>query len=103
MRPCLAELPGLQAAYAKYHDRGFEVVAVSLDDKVDDVLAFAKDKKLPWRVLHNGTAGKDLVDAFGVANIPASYLVDPDGKVVRLDLKGAELGKALDGLLKPAK
>ena len=101
--PCLAEMPNLRAAYAKHHEKGFEVLAISLDDKVDDVIAFAKDKKLPWRVLHNGTAGKDLVDAFGVANIPASFLLDPDGKVIRLDLKGPELAKALDALNKPAK
>lgn len=101
--PCLNELPNLQAAYAKNHLKGFEVVAVSLDDKAEDVTAFVKDHKLPWRVLHNATAGKDLVEAFGVANIPASFLIDPEGKIIRLDLKGPALGQALEGLLKAAK
>ncbi len=101
--PCLAELPNLKAAYAKYHARGFEVLAVSMDEKADDLLAFARDRKLPWRILHNRSAGQDLSDLFGVANIPASFLIGPDGKIIRLDLKGPALDKALGGLLDAGK
>ncbi|HEV3163163.1 MAG TPA: TlpA disulfide reductase family protein [Isosphaeraceae bacterium] len=101
--PCLAELPNLKAAYAKYHDRGFDVVGVSLDDTPEAVTDFIKTRKIPWHQVHNSSSGGDLVDALGVTNIPATYLVGPDGVIVRLELRGVALDQALDKLLKAQK
>jgi thiol-disulfide isomerase/thioredoxin len=89
--PCLAELPRLQEAYRKYKAAGFEILSVSLDETRAAVTDFVKVKKLPWLQVHNATAGADLVEAFGVSSIPAAYLVDPEGKVVALDLRGRSL------------
>jgi thiol-disulfide isomerase/thioredoxin len=93
--PCIGELPRLQAAYQKYHGSGFEVLSVSLDETRTAVTDFVKVRNLSWPQLHNGTAGADLVDAFGVSSIPATYLIDPDGKIIRLDLRGAALESTL--------
>ena len=101
--PCLAELPNLTAAYDAYHKKGFEILSVSLDEKPDAVVDFVKARKLPWPQVHDGSAGGDPVAAFGVANIPASYLVGPDGKIVRLDLRGPALDRALSGIFKAGK
>jgi thiol-disulfide isomerase/thioredoxin len=101
--PCLTELPNVQSAYKKYHDRGFEVVSVSLDEAPDPVVDFAKTRKLPWRQIHNATSGGDMVEAFGVTNIPATYLLDPDGMIVRLDLRGPALDQALGKMIKAEK
>lgn len=98
--PCVAEMPRLQSAYAKYHARGFEIVAVSLDEAKTAVIDFAKARKLPWRQVHNATAGGDLVDAFGVRSIPATFLIAPDGRIIRLELRGPALDQALETLLK---
>lgn len=100
--PNLAELPRLQEAYRKYHAGGLEIVGVSLDDTRSAVVDFVKARKIPWTQLHNATAGADLVEAFGVASIPATYLVDPQGTVVRLDLRGGALDEALAAAIKPA-
>lgn len=98
--PNLVELPRLQEAHRKYHGAGFEIVSVSLDDTRTAVVDFVKARKIPWVQLHNATAGVDLIDAFGVGSIPASYLVDPQGNVVRLDLRGGALDEALAKLIK---
>jgi thiol-disulfide isomerase/thioredoxin len=98
--PCVVELPRLQKAYEKYHAAGFEIVGVSLDENRAAVVDFVKARKLPWPQIHNAGANSDVVDAFGVASIPANFLIDPDGKVVRLDLRGAAIEKALDTLIK---
>jgi peroxiredoxin len=100
--PNIVELPRLEAAYKKYHDAGLEIVGVSLDDTRSAVVDFVKARKIPWTQLHNATAGVDLVEAFGVASIPASYLIDPQGTIVRLDLRGGSLDEALAKLIKPA-
>jgi peroxiredoxin len=97
--PCVAELPRVQAAYAKYHDRGFEVVGVSLDESKTAVTDFVKARGIPWRQLHNASAGADLVEAFGVGSIPATFLINPRGVIVRLELRGPGLDQALTRLL----
>jgi peroxiredoxin/predicted negative regulator of RcsB-dependent stress response len=93
--PCIAELPRLQAAYRAYHDAGLEVISVSLDENKSAVTDFVKVRNPPWPQLHNGTSSADLVDLFGVITIPAVYLVDPSGNVVRLDLRGKALDETL--------
>jgi peroxiredoxin len=98
--PCVAELPNVQSAYAKYRGKGFEVVAVSLDETVQPLADFVKARKLPWRQVHNATGGADLVEAFGVGNIPATFLLGPDGTILRLELRGPALEKALAALMR---
>lgn len=98
--PCVVELPRLQKAYEKYHAAGFEIVGVSLDENRTAVVDFVKARKLPWPQIHNAGANSDVVDAFGVGSIPANFLIDPDGKLVRLDLRGAAIEKALGALIR---
>ena len=98
--PCTAELPRMQAAYAKYKGKGFEVVGVSLDEAKGAVDEFVKARKIPWRQVHNATSHGDLVEAFGVRTIPATFLVDPSGKIIRLEVRGAALDKALETLIR---
>jgi thiol-disulfide isomerase/thioredoxin len=97
--PCIAELPRLQEAHRKYKGAGFEILSVSLDETRLPVVDFVRVRKLPWFQLHNGTAGADLVDAFGVSSIPATYLLNPEGIIIRLDLRGAALDATLAKLL----
>ncbi len=98
--PCVAELPRVQAAYTRYHDSGFEVVGVSLDETRTAVVDFARTRKLPWRQIHNASCGGDLVEGFGVGAIPATFLLDPQGTVIRLELRGPALEQALSQLVK---
>jgi peroxiredoxin len=98
--PCVAELPRVQAAYARYHDAGFEVVGVSLDETKAAVVDFCRTRKLPWREVHNASCGGDLVESFGVGSIPATFLIDPQGTIIRLDVRGPALDQALAKLIK---
>ncbi|MDR3638398.1 MAG: TlpA disulfide reductase family protein [Isosphaeraceae bacterium] len=100
--PCVAELPRLQAAYAKYRDAGFEIVGISLDESKGALTDFVKARKIPWRQVHNASSGGDLVEAFGVKSIPATFLIDPQGVITRLELRGPVLDQALAKLLRDA-
>jgi len=99
--PCLGELPRLQEAHRTYHDAGFEIISVSLDETKAAVSDFAKVRKLPWPQIHNASSKADLVEAFAVGSIPATYLIDPDGTIIRLDLRGKAIDQALSRLMKP--
>ena len=92
--------PRLQAAYRTYHEAGLEIVGVSLDESKDAVVEFVKARKVPWPQVHNAGAASDLVQAFGVSSIPATYLIDPQGTIIRLDLRGKALDEALARLIK---
>jgi peroxiredoxin len=98
--PCVAELPKVQEAYTKYHAAGFEVVGVSLDETRTALLDFVKARNIPWRQVHNASGGGDLVEAFGVNSIPATFLIDPEGTIIRLDLRGPALDQTLAKLIK---
>jgi thiol-disulfide isomerase/thioredoxin len=98
--PCVAELPRLQAAYQSYRDAGFEIIGVSLDESKQAVVDFVKARRLPWRQIHNTGGSADLVEAFGVRSIPATYLIDPEGTIIRLDLRGKALDETLSRLFK---
>jgi peroxiredoxin len=98
--PCVAELPRVQEAYAKYHEKGFEVVGVSLDETKPAVVDFIRTRNLPWRQIHNASCDGDLVEAFGVSTIPATFLIDPRGTIIRLELNGPALDQTLAQLLK---
>jgi peroxiredoxin len=98
--PCVSELPRLLAAYRSYHDAGFEIIGISLDENKTAAVDFAKVRKLPWPQVHNATSAVDLAEAFGVISIPATYLIDPEGKIVRLDLRGKTLDETLGRLVK---
>ena len=98
--PCIGELPRLQAAYRTYHDAGFAIIGVSLDESKTAVVDFARARNLPWPQLHNASGSADLVEGFGVSSIPATYLIDPEGTVIRLDLRGKALDEALKRLIK---
>ena len=98
--PCIAELPRLEAAYKTYHDSGFEILSVSLDETKSAVTDFVKARKIPWPQIHNASAMADVAEAFGVITIPAVYLIDPKGTIVRLDLRGKLLDETLSRLVK---
>ncbi len=100
--PCIAELPRLQKAYEAHHADGLEIMGVSLDESKTAVLDFVKARKIPWPQVHNATTNADLVEAFAVFSIPATYLIDPEGTIIRIDPRGKGLDQALGAIFKTA-
>ncbi|MEO8497007.1 MAG: TlpA disulfide reductase family protein [Planctomycetota bacterium] len=102
--PCVEELPNVKENYDKYHDQGFEVVGISLDADIAPLQRFLAQHELPWVCLFEEGAGTDhpLAKYYGVTSIPASMLLDRDGKVVAMGIRGSELGRQLAKLLDSA-
>ena len=94
---CRQELPGLQSVYDTYHDQGFEIIGVCLDDDRDDVQRFLKKHKLPWPTLHDAQAGSEHPAAirYGITGYPTSFLLGRDGRVLAIDLRGRKLDRKL--------
>ncbi|MDO9255870.1 MAG: TlpA disulfide reductase family protein [Bacteroidales bacterium] len=98
--PCRAENPNVVAAYNRFSSKGFTVFGVSLDTDRDKWLqAIAKDG-LVWPHVSD-LIGWDNAAAkqYGVMSIPASYLLDKEGKIIASNLRGDELVKKLEEVL----
>ena len=117
--PCVAELPNVVANYNKYHDKGFEVVGISLEnigatpkdtpEQIAGKLAKAKAKMLeftaknsmPWPQYYDGKWWKnDYAVQFDIELIPAMFLLDQAGNVVSTEARGPKLEAELKRLLK---
>ena len=100
-RPCRMENPNVVAAYHKYNKKGFEVYSVSLDrDKAGWVKAIADDK-LVWsnHVSDLKYWSSEAARLYGVSGIPATFLLDKEGRIVAKNLRGADLDRAVEQLL----
>ena len=81
--PCIAELPNVKKTYAKYHEKGFEIVGVSLDQSKDKLTDFVKENDMPWPQHFDGLGWKnEFAVMYGIQGIPAMWLVDKDGNLV---------------------
>ncbi len=98
--PCVAELPNVKAAYDKYHAKGFEIIGISLDKDRDALTGFLKENPMGWRQYFDGLGWKNKVSTrFGVDSIPATFLLDGEGRIVAKNLRGDELDRKLATLL----
>ncbi|MDM1296338.1 AhpC/TSA family protein [Sphingobacterium sp. N143] len=96
--PCRAENPNLLKAYNKYKSKGLEVLAVSLDDTKGRSawLKAIKDDGLPWiHVADLKGWSNEAAVLYGVRAVPQNYLVDPQGNIVALNLRGETLHQEL--------
>jgi len=95
--PCIAELPNVKSAHDEFGKDGeFVVLGISLDTKADTVRSFMKGKQFPWEQAVLGPAETNPVaQKYFVAGIPATFLIDREGKVVGRDLRGRALHQAL--------
>ena len=100
--PCIAELPNVKKNYELYHDKGFDVVGISLDQDRGRLEEFVKKEGNPWVTIHDGAWNDNAVAThYGVMGIPTVILVDKEGKVVSTRARGPELGRLLGELLGP--
>lgn len=101
--PCRGEIPNLKKAYAKYHDKGLEILSVSLDSKESAWLQALDVEKTTWpNIAITGEFQNPQVVNYGITGIPASYLIDQNGKIVasNYDLREFDLDRTLSKYIK---
>ncbi len=117
--PCKAEIPNIKKVYAAYRDKGFDIIGISLenasiktDDSAERIAAkhekakavlndFTAKTDMPWPQYYDGKHWRnDLSTRFGIASIPAMFLVDQDGKIVSTEARGPKLEAEVKRLLK---
>lgn len=103
--PCVKEVPNVVANYEKYHEKGFEILGISLDQaKAEEKLAnFTKDKKMTWPQVYDGKWWQAKVgQSYAIDSIPAMFLIDGDtGTIIaaKEECRGESLGPVLEKAL----
>ncbi len=105
--PCRRENQNLVRAYNKFKDQkfkdsqGFTVYSVSLDNDIEIWKKAIKNDKLVWPNHVSALIKWDCPAAasYGVSSIPSSFLLDPAGKIIAIDLTGTLLEAELDKLI----
>ncbi len=99
--PCRGEVPHVVAAYKKYHDKGFEIVGISLDQDEDALKTFTQQNEMTWPQYFDGKGWDNKISSgFGIQSIPTMWLVGKDGKLITTDARedlDAQVAKALAG------
>lgn len=91
-KPCRAENPNVVKIYQKYSNKNFEILGISLDRNKEAWLSAIQQDRLPWKHVSdlkyfNSQAASD----YQISAIPATYLIDPDGKIIAKGLRGPSL------------
>jgi len=94
--PCRGEIPNVVATYQKYHNQGFEIIGVSLDNDRQKLLAYTQQQQMTWPQFFDGQGWENkLAMKYGIESIPATFLLDGSGKIIGQDLRGEALTAAV--------
>jgi len=97
--PCIAEMPNVKAVYEKYHDKGFDIIGVSLDRSVEPLNEYIEENHIPWPNIFDADQSSSLADQFAITSIPSIFIVDKEGKIAAVNARGPELEKEVAKLL----
>jgi peroxiredoxin len=104
--PCRRENPNVVKVYEKFHNQGLEIIGVSLDgdrrqqDPKKAWLDAIEKDKLTWTHVSNLQYFNDPVaQMYNIASIPATFILDKDGKIAYKNLRGKELELKVQELL----
>jgi peroxiredoxin len=94
--PCVRELPNVIKTYEAHHDKGFEIIGISLDKEEPKLASFTKEKNMAWVQYFDGLVWENkLAVKCGINSIPATFLLDGQGTIIGKDLRGEALEKAV--------
>jgi len=101
---CFNELPNVLTFYEKYHDQGFEVVGVNLDNDRAQANRIVEEWRMKWPSIFNENLDADgwdhpVANKYAINSLPRMILVDKQGTVVHMNARGEILGEELKKLL----
>jgi peroxiredoxin len=97
--PCRAEMPSMESLYRRLGNRGFEILAVDMQESREQVQKFVHENAFSFPVLLDETGRVGAM--YGVRNIPTTYLIDPQGTVLARSIGGREWdSEEVTGLLR---
>lgn len=96
-RPCRQTVPGLKKLYSDFHDKGFEIYGVSLDEDAKAWQQAVTDDESKW--IHVNDKFGNVANQWVISVIPTTFLIDKTGKIVAVDEDERSLRKLIPRFL----
>ena len=96
--PCRAEMPHLKKIYDTYKDQKFEIIGISLDQSKSVLDSYIETQNITWQQFIDDS--RAVTQMYNVTGIPATFLIDGDGIVREVKLRGRALDEAVAELVK---
>lgn len=98
--PCLPKIPLLKELHASYENEDFRLIGVSLDQEKETLAEFIDEEEMAWtQIWEDRELGTGLTHKYQIRGIPDSYLIDRDGRIAGITLRGDALQNAISDLV----
>jgi len=94
--PCLKEIPNVKAVYTKFHERGFEIIGISLDENSEALARFTKAQGMSWPQYLD--ENKKVSQRFEIDGVPTMWLLNKQGVIANLNAR-TDLAGSVEKLL----
>ena len=98
--PCRAENPNVVEVYKEYHEKGFDIIGVSLDMEKENWIKAIENDGLIWHNISDlkywNNEGAKL---YGISSIPSNVLIDQNGIIIAKNLRGEDLRNKVEEIL----
>lgn len=95
--PCIRQFEQLKGVYKKYKKKGFEIMAISIDEQrsFENYYTILKRKKYPWKnILDKGGENSKVLS---ISKFPTSFLLNKKGEIIQIDITPESLAVFLAG------
>lgn len=98
--PCKQEMPNVKKVYSEFHEKGFEIIGISMDNNEAMFKNYVRQQSIAWPQIFDGKGWMSGIGRmYAVNSIPATFLLDRDGKIRHKNLRGDKLHAAVAELI----
>lgn len=99
--PCRRENPKLVQLYNDHYGNDFKIVSIAIEQNADRMRAAIKQDKLIWphHIPQMDRFKSPIASMYGVKEIPTKYLVDPNGKIIGVNMSVSDIHDLLTTVL----
>lgn len=93
--PCIQEFPAIKEVYDKFSKNDIEIIGVADIRGKIDAKKFLQDKEVTWSNIDEKNPST-IIKGYTINSWPTTYLIDPNGKIIATNLRGADLNNKLE-------
>jgi len=98
--PCRQEIPNMKKVYNEFHGKGFEILGISLDDSRVKFRSYVDEQDISWPQIFDGKGwNSEAGKLYAVNSIPATFILDRNGKIRYRNMRGDDLYEAVKTLI----
>lgn len=101
--PCIKAMPDIKKLYEEFHDKGFEIIGISLDSDKEKLESYLAKENITWPQYFDGAGwDNEIARQYGIESIPATFLIGADGLIAASDSPTETLYARVDSLIRLA-